>query len=254
MKKLIAVLFTIAIVLLLSNAYAIPIVSIVYNSFSDFDELRYMVKNATDQQLHDFLNEANSPYYYADITNREKAREFIDSVNHSLIPVLPDSENATWEISIPQNEGSKDHLIVNYWYPGRESILFYSYYVYDREEAPVWAWIKENNPDAFDSPTAEKNGVKYYQLIDFYLCDFVIVVDDYVLTSLHQHRETPEEKLNEILKFSFVRLDGSKTEENIANPISETAPPTGSNPIFNIAIFLIVSCALFKKIKKSEHI
>ena len=145
---------------------------------------------------------------------------------------MPDSEDVVWRISIPCNNG-RDYLTVNYWYPGKESILFYSLYGCDGEEQ--LDWLKANNPGAFDSPTAEKDGIKFYQLIDFYLCDFVIVIDDYILWSIHQERQTPEEKLEEIVKFSFVRLDSSGNEKNVAVRIFL---------VVFISILMVLGCAL----------
>lgn len=226
MKKPVIAMLAIAILVLSFpvNTYAGPaLVSIVFEDFSDYDELRYMADNVTDEQLSDFLhvNRQGGSYYRAGLTDREAVLEFIGTVGHALIPVLPASEDVIWEISIPRGEseypGDQEHLVVNYWYPEREAILFYSMYGYERDRVDEHlAFIMESNPGTFDVPTSEIDGVKIYQLIDYYLCDFVILIDDYLLWSIHQDRDTSDEKLEEILKFSFVRLDGNESAENTA--------------------------------------
>jgi len=72
------------------------------------------------------------------------------------------------------------------------------------------------NISAFDSPTAARGKVEFYQLpaLDSPV-DFVILVDDYVLTArfefdLGARRLLRDERLEQIQRFSFVRLDGSE--------------------------------------------
>jgi len=225
-----------------TNICASPaIVSIYYDSLSDFDQLRYMVKNADDKNLEVFLNGFNSPYYHTGITDREKAQEFIDSVAYALIPVLPDSENVIWQIIIPRGSDNaqrdEGYLMINYWYPGREAIYFSSYYGNQYENH--LAWPKANNPYVFDAPAAEMDGVKIYQYqaTNPDTSHYTIEIDGYMLHVIHQdHVKTPEERLEDILKFSFVRLGGEEPEKE------EKSPETRDLFAVFIGLFAIFGC------------
>ena len=241
MKKLVSLLF----ILLLSPLLSIvvyagpPLVSIEYEDFTDFEELVHMVGNATDGELDVFLNGNNSIYRDTGIDDRDSALEFIQTIGHALIPVLSDSRNIEWRINIPR--GDTDYtedagmLHVNFWYPGRSSIHFFSYYGgYDLNHA--LRLIELYGFNGF-----ENEGIIYHQLSEWY--DFVIFIDDYILFSNHYDRESPEEKAEEVLRFSFERLDVNENEDNSVSAIIRIIIIVSILISFIILIFL-------KKVKR----
>jgi len=244
MKKLTAILLFVILALLFSiTVQAGPaLVAIEYSDLSEFTDLCDMAKNASDEELDEFLNKVKSPYYYSGINNREDVNEFIASVGHAVIPVLNDP--VKWVISIPrgttETQDDQGYLLVYHWFPG-ETIQFYSFYNHDKEKE--LASLKSRHPGAFDKPTAEINGAKIYQLTDSNLHDFIIIFDDYMLWATIFVNKTPEEKLNEIMKFSYVRLDGG-----------EDTPPDNTVLLIWIASgAVLAACAggIIWKIKKN---
>jgi len=223
MKKLISIFVIFAMVLQLSAVVqASPAqVHVRYYDKSEFAHLQYMVENATDSQLKNWLGSHHSlaDYSYSGITDRKSARAFIKSVEGAVIPVLPDGKAVSWQISIPRgcccSQRDEGRLNVHHWFTDGlnegEVIRFNSFY---RKGGFDLDFIKANNPGGFDTPTAEKNGVKYYYFEDFYVCDFVIDIDGYILLVNYEHDKdgeavpkTLQEKLDILLRFDFVRLD-----------------------------------------------
>jgi hypothetical protein len=188
----------------------------ICSGFSEFQELLHMAENATDDELHDFLNNPEHPCYaFGGIKNRDDVNEFITAVRGALIPVTRTSTE--WIVSIYRGttkEPLRDHgnLDVIHWFSEDDAVSFTSYY--NPGEENLAAMFEFYNLSAFSKPTARRNGAQIFQFTDTYHCDFVIIVGDYLLNATIYGKKTPQERLNTILKFSYERLDSGKTQFN----------------------------------------
>jgi len=215
MKRLFIVISVVIILHLATmSVFASPTLPppIVFRDFSDFNELRDMGENATEDELQLFLQRRG--YYEAGITNRNGVRAFVNIVGQAFIPVLPDMEGVDWEIFIPN--GNRDRLrhqgflSVRYDLPNGIPIVFSSYYGSHYRRSSALSAISR-----FDAPTFVRHGASFYQSlsghIDFF--DFVIIIDDYVLTATFVTNEdfSIEARRAEMEKFSFVRLEDNES-------------------------------------------
>jgi len=227
MKKLFSILFVIAMMFSLSTiAHASPtLVQIVFDDFSDFNELRYMEANLTDEQLRAFLRGRSrrpTTYFDAGLTNREEVQEFINTVGQAFIPALSNQENVEWRIEIPRGSAGSPRdeglLFVRYWFPadrvhGARTIVFRSLYGSGHGSNRILAEARR------DGILVERGGVEFYQLLNdpTWRSGFVINIDGYVISARFEfagtERMSYEEMLEEIQKFSFVRLSDNEEVE-----------------------------------------
>jgi len=222
MKKPLVILI-VAIIMILSlpvGAIASPSISPIWqcHDFSQFNELRNMANDAADAELHEFLWQRG--YFHDGITNREDALEFVDTVGSALIPVLPGLEGSGYIMEIIMNRAHADQGALSFLFghDGGHTIMLRSFYGYERRE-DIWE-LELWDFDAFDSPTAVKNEVKYYQLDYPGWDNFVIIVDDYILFGMFLSSEqpglSPEEQLAELQRFSFMRLEDAAMQFGVA--------------------------------------
>jgi len=251
MKRLFIVIFVIAILhLLTTSVFAGPtaLPPIVFRDFSYFNELRDMGENATDEELRLFLQSRG--YYEAGIRNRGEVRAFVDIVGRALIPVLPNTEDASGEIIIQNGSGDflRHHgsLAIRYHLPNGIAIGFTSYFGSHNDSHARVSSAALNAIDALGSPTFERRGVRYYQSLNGYsgFFDFVIVVDDNVLTARFATNEdfSIEARRAEIQRFSFVRLEDNER-------LSEPAWPLYLAIIAFSAFFIAISAKIIRNLK-----
>ena len=213
-KKLLVVLLIIVIVLSFpAGAIASPSMTFATFDFSDFNELRYMAENATDEELQEFLRHGSNSL---GITNREQALEFVDTAGNVFVPVFPDSENVERSSFIrtpwPIDQGPR--LVVEFRFPEKYSIRFSTFSRHDLLIARLFGSF------TFGSPTADRYEIEYHNVSrpgrdD---SDFVILIGDYALRASFQFREgvrlSDEEQLEILKQFSFVRLSDNEEVGN----------------------------------------
>ena len=244
--------------------------------FSEFNEMRYIAHYGSQAQLHELLHASRrgSSLYQNGLTDRASLLEFVKTAGHARIPILSDSyefDDVRWQIEFMRGESTAPHSFgqatIPFWFPDGMTVVFQSFYA---GSPMLWG---PRSIDEFESPTAVRNGVRYYQLLAEGWDDFIIFVDDYMLWArfvfpgaiilpgemefldeyminerirlAQESVLSPEEKLDVIQLFSFVPLDETHVVIN-----------EGSNVRMLLMLVSLVSAAvlLFMVIRKRRSI
>ena len=203
--------------------------------------MRDMTENADDLQWETYLNKMHFPV--SGIYDRKSVQELIDAISHVLIPVVPNSMDDGWGVFIPRgsygNPEDRGEIII---YCLHKSYNIFKFEINYNDKEGDYNYALQLISD-YSTKVIKQNGIKYYQLTDRYT--FVILINDFALIaqSMVSKSTPPEEQLEKLLQYSFVRLDGSpiviNQNDNVNNSVQNDI-----NILPNIKYYVIIGIVL----------
>jgi hypothetical protein len=246
MKKILPIMIAVSMMFTMAVSAESPPPSIKFESLSSFDELLYMVENANDESLQKYLNKMD----VAGMFDRERAKSYIDVMRHLYVPVLKQGvelEHLPFE-SILVTFTESSYLYVSYG--NRDDVNLY-FGVFD---SVIRGWFDDERTALF----CAEGEIEYHLYLDeveiqYYgeeevkienVARIYFVVDGSTIMICVSSYDTPEEALEDIKKFEFVRLDevGSHNAQvEIGEPTPEEVEEIeiDSNPKSGVALAII---------------
>ena len=251
MKRLLVSLLVITMIVLISSgAMASPQIWEEDFDFSDFNEIRHMAERGTNAQWREFLyGYRNHPYFLRisdreegwlellhseewqearrpssrfrrlGISDRERALEFVNTLGPKFVPILPGEEDVERTSYLRFRSTSPGSVPFVYFHMPEGYII--SFATHDRDELTTSDHFHHY---AFDSPVIERDGAQYHQFLlpnrESPHYSLVIIIEYYAIWV--QFRTdvwgdfyrglSPEEQLQQLLRFSFIRFSENTAE------------------------------------------